>query len=82
MIFTWDGQKAFSFHVLGSTIGGISSCYIDIYVNGNLYISNYFIDKDWKWLLLASSNFNNGSNTVKIVSRGNTHLWLDEAKAE
>ncbi len=81
MKFTFSGQIEFWFHALGSTSGGVSYCYVDVYVNGNSYWSNKFINKDWTWYIFPRSAFGSGTNTVKIVLRPNTtHFWIDEAK--
>ncbi len=50
-------------------------------MNGLLYWSNLFIDKDWLWYTIASSQFVSGANTVRIVAVGQTNFWIDEANA-
>lgn len=75
--FKFEGKRSFVYHVQGSTSNGISYCYINVYVNGNLYEHEKFIDKGWDWKIIPSSNFSTGTNTVKIVLKGSTHLWID-----
>ena len=76
------GNYDFVFHSLGSTINGISYCYIDIYINNDIYISNKFIDKSWQYYRIPSNKFSSGRNDVKIVLKGDTHLWIDEIKLQ
>ena len=82
MQFSFNGKNDFTFHALGSTSGGISYCHVKVYVNGNVYWSDKFIDKNWTDYTIPSSSFTTGSNTVKIVLTGNTHFWIDEASIE
>jgi hypothetical protein len=79
MQFTFTGQQAFGYHALGSTSGGVSYCYVDVYVNGVLKESNKFISSSWTNYYISAGNFTTGSNTVKIVSVGSTHFWLNQA---
>jgi chitodextrinase len=81
MQFSFNGKNDFTFHALGSTSGGISYCHVKVYVNGNVYWSDKFIDKNWTDYIIPSSSFTTGSNTVKIVLIGDTHFWIDEASA-
>ena len=87
MDFTFSGKIDFKFHAAGSTSGGVSYCYIDVYVNGTKIANDFFVDKDWTWYSISSSNFTAGSNTVRIelqqyvpgTTTGTTHMWIDEA---
>lgn len=83
MAFEFTGQMDFFFHALGSTYLGISYCNIDIYVNDELYESDLFIDHEWLWYTIPSSQFTQGTNRVEIVlvevGQYTTHFWIDEA---
>jgi len=73
----------FNFHALGSTVSGISYCYIDVYVNDEIYWYNKFIHAGWADYTIPASAFRAGAgNYVKIVLRGKTHLWVDQVYTE
>ena len=65
--FNFSGQRRFDYHASGSP-SDLWKCYVDIYVNNNLFVSDVFIGKDWIWYGISSSYFGTGSNSVKIVS--------------
>lgn len=79
MQFAFTGKKDFIFHALGATSFNESYCYVNIYINGLLYLSNAFIDKYWNNYSIAGSNFSDGNNIVKIELSGSTQFWIDEA---
>ncbi len=81
MEFQYNGLYDFVFHALGSTVDGISYCYIDIYVNNVRVVERFFVDKNWTlyWLSKNDFGFTTGTNTVRIVLVGDTHFWSDEA---
>ena len=82
MEFEFKGKRDFLYHVLGSTQKGVSHCKIDVYVNGNKYLTKKFISKNWHWEKIPISKFSSGINTVKIVLVGKTQLWIDEVKSK
>ncbi len=79
--FSFSGNDEFRYRALGSTIGGVSQCYVDVYINGVLYEEDKFIDDAWEWFSLPGSLFSVGNNTVKIVLVGDSHLWVHSAEA-
>ncbi|MBI3987789.1 MAG: hypothetical protein HY343_12760 [Lentisphaerae bacterium] len=79
MTFTFSGRHAFVFHALGSTSYGVSYCYVNVYINGELYWENKFINSDWTYYSIQFYSFDAGSNSVKIELVGDTHVWIDEA---
>lgn len=76
----FKGNYDFIFHALGSTINGISYCYIDIYVNNEIYDSHKFINESWQDYQISANKFSSSWNNVKIVLNGDTHFWIDEIK--
>jgi len=66
------------FHALGSTIEGVSHCQINVYVNGNKFWNNKFIDKNWNNYFIPASAFSRGGNTLKIELTGRSHIWIDQ----
>jgi len=46
-------------------------------VNDVLIKNDMYIDKDWDWKVISSSYMKEGQNSVKIVLKGNTTLWID-----
>ncbi len=81
MEFEFKGKRDFLYHVLGSTQKGVSYCKIDIYVNGNKYLTKKFIPKNWHWEKIPISKFSSDVNTVKIALVGKTQLWIDKVKS-
>ncbi|MCK5606099.1 hypothetical protein KAR91_29640, partial [Candidatus Pacearchaeota archaeon] len=65
--FTFYGQKDFNYNIQGSTQYGTSYCYVDVYINGGLYIYNWFIEPGWKWWYTPASEFTSGNNTIRFV---------------
>ncbi len=81
--FAFNGKKSFYFHSLGSTHEGVSYCHVKIYINGDVYISEAFIDSSWITYKVPESAFDSGHNEIYIQlvpspSEMSTHFWIDK----
>jgi hypothetical protein len=80
MEFEFNGMNDFVYHALGSASQGVSYAYGDIYINGNLYESQHYHELAWLDHTIPASAFTTGTNRIRIVLNGATHIWISHAR--